>query len=288
VGENVVKNHEFDNWCSNNLVPHPHHPWQKEFEKLYKLGANLDLVLLLCRGLAAHNAVSSQVSEFKKRLSDKKSRWRKGFRGLFTSHPGGKLRLTEPARIYTHYIIRFTIESLKNRGLVDSTQDLIPESEVQWIKQRAIQPLATAPNLIQADYDRAASELGNGASNLFAVAGVAMLPEPQAKEWLESLFDLHQKGSAGRDDAGTWFLLLLTEHLRQRTTKGKPHFKLAFNLMRRCQSKFSRKIDFPARSAMVRVAKLKKEYPAWQSVLEHLERQINSPLEQESVERNVN
>jgi len=94
----MIQNKVFDSWLNARGFD-PNHPLLRRLEKFSALGADLDVIFALCCMLALANTVRSCVIETKKRLADRKRRWRKEFQGLLNSHPGGKLRLTEVANL---------------------------------------------------------------------------------------------------------------------------------------------------------------------------------------------
>ena len=171
--------------------------------------------------LALANTVRSCVIETKKRLADRRRRWRKEFQGLLSSHPGGKLRLTEVACLYTISIIRSTLDHLTANGLIDSTVAIEGDGFAQ-IKQQALAPFADMKGFPE-DWDAAINESDySGTSNLLTAVGFAKIT-PEQGEWVTKLVSLFwpsifvNGGTKRRDDAGTFFLLFVTEHLRRAT-----------------------------------------------------------------------
>ena len=135
----------FDSWLNARGLD-PNHSLVLRLEKFSASarGADLDVIFALCCMLAAANAVRSYMIETKKRLADRKRRWSKELRGLLGTHPGGKLRLTEVARIYSFRVILSTIQALKKNGLINPTTNIdIPyDDEGRSIIQQALEPLA--------------------------------------------------------------------------------------------------------------------------------------------------
>jgi len=273
----------FETWWNQKGLD-PSHPLYRRFREFAKLGADPDTVLHLCYLLAATNWVERQLMELKKQLVDRKSRWRKEFRALCGTHAGGKLRLTEVARHYTDSIIRSTVAALKTKGVLDPTAEL-SVTDLAEIKQQALEPFANTEGYPE-DWERAINNLPpDTAQNLFASVGLPRgTPEMEkliqtlGQEFWPSIF---QNCATKRNDFfGSIFLLLLTEHLRK-ATGGKPHFKLACNLMTSLQDKSLKADGKPAskttpNSAKVRVQKLKGQLPGWRAALARFE-QLAAP-----------
>ena len=215
--------------------------------------------------------------EVKRQLADGKRRWTKEFRGLCSSHPGGKLRLTEVARLYTLSVIRSTVDLLVTKGLLDSTA-IIEADDVAQIKQQALEPFTKMRGFPE-DWNSAIDDTGPAASNLLAAVGFARVT-PEQGEWVKKLVShfwssvFGNKGTKRRDDAGTIFLLFVTEHLRKAT--GRPRFELAFNLMRAFQDKGSGTTSHKRQSAQTRVNKLKRQWRQWQAEIERFEQMVQS------------
>ena len=113
---------------------------------------------------------------------------------------------------------------------------------------RLLEPLAHMKGFPE-DWDAAINESDySGTSNLLTAVGFAKIT-PEQGEWVTKLISLFwpsifvNGGTKRRDDAGSIFLLFITEHLREKTgtktRRGDPHFELAFNLMRVLQDKLS-------------------------------------------------
>ena len=242
----------------------PNNPLIRHLRKFSNLGADRDIIFALCCIFAVTNAVHQKMIEVKRQLADRKRRWTKEFRGLCTSHPGGKLRLTEVARLYTDRVISLTADTLRAKGFIDSTAE-ISVADLTSIKQQALEPFANMQGFSE-DWDAAINGTGPVAFNLLAAVGFAKVT-PEVGEWVKKLASyfwpsvFQNMGTKRRDDAGTMFLLFVTEHLRKTTKTKKPHFKLAFDLMRKLQPKQSRRIRYGRQSATSRVNKLKKQWP---------------------------
>ena len=278
----MIPNSTFETWWNAKGFD-PNHPLRQRLQKFSDVGADLDIVFTLCCMLAVMNAVHRQMIEVKRQLADGKRRWTKEFRGLCSSHPGGELRLTEVARFYTISVIRSTVDLLATKGLIDSAP-IIEAGDVAQIKQQALESFTKMRGFPE-DWNAAINETGPAASDLLAAVGFARVT-PEQGEWVKKLTSYfwssvsENKGTKRRDDAGTIFLLFVTEHLRKATRKttkkGKPHFRLAFNLMRALQDKDSRKISHVRQSAQTRVNKLKRQWPQWQAEMKRFEQMVQS------------
>jgi hypothetical protein len=267
----------FDIWL-NATGRDPNHPLCRRLRKFTELGADPDVIFALCYMLALANTVQSCLIEKKKKLEDRKRRWRKEFHGLLNSHPGGKLQLTEVAQYYTMSVIRSTLEHLTAKGVIDSTV-AIEGDEFAEIKQEALTPFARMKGFPE-DWDTAINESDySGASNLLQAVGLTKITLAQG-EWVKKLISLFwpsifvNGGTKKRDDAGTFFLLFVTEHLRK-TTK-KPRFELVFNLMSTLRIKQAGHVDNKRQSAAVRVSRLKKQWPQWQAEIRRLEQTVQA------------
>ena len=266
-------------WNAKHLDPN--HPLRKRLQKFADLGANLDFIFAACRMLALANVMQLKMRTVKRGLRDRKRRWTKEFRALFVSHPGGQLRLTALAQIYTQNVIRATCLNLKQQGLLGS--DEISDEQVKWIKQEAVRPLADMDGFPE-DWDAAVNGLSDEGHNLLEAVGLTRLTS-NSEDWLRQSMEMmrsfywdsgdRNRRIKSRDDAGTIFLLFVTEHLREKTAtktrKGKPHFRLAFTLMRSLQGKLNRKVARPDISAMVRIKRLKRQWPQWQMEMRRCE-----------------
>jgi hypothetical protein len=186
--------------------------------------------------------------------------------------------LTEVARFYTDSIIGSTIAVLKGRGVIDSNAE-ISTADLASIKERALAPFANMQGFPE-DWE-AAIDISPAAPNLLAAVGLSKVT-PELGQWIKDLVSLYQASvfqngaTRRRDLAGTMFLLLLTEHMRNVT--GRPHFELTVPLMTSLRGKSASKKEIkwkpyssPRKSAEVKVARLKKEWPAWQSTMARLE-----------------
>ncbi len=269
---------DFDSWWNSRHF-YTSHPWYQSFKKLHWMGADLNYIYMLCRILALFRDIFSNMVEIRKKYSERSSQWRKQFRGLFISHPSGSLTLTLPAQIYTNQVIRFTLESLKRRELINSSTDgLIPEEELKWIKQNAIEPLAKAPSLIKDEWVKALNDIGKVNPDISQSTGLEGVPTEQGQKEKEAFrFIIEtfwprvfgEKGSWKRDDMGSFFLLAVTEHLRKTTRKRKPHFGLAYGLMKTCQGKRPTSSRTAQVTAAVRVKKLKSQLE-WEPIEQKL------------------
>lgn len=277
----VLPNKNYEHWWNTSGLE-PNHPLRPRLQRFFELGADLVFIFKLCRMLGLANAARSCGVETNRKLADRKRRrWRKELHGLLSEHPGGKLRLTEVARHYTTRIIYWTAVMLTRKGLIDPTViiDVSPE-EGAWIKEQALKPFAKMKGF-QEDWDAAIAESDySGTSNLIAAVGGGNIT-PSEASWLENQFTGSLNGRSGRSDhAGTLFLLILTEHLRETTKNGKPHFKEAFNLMRSLQDKTLRKLGEPGKSAKSRVHKLKKHLdkvrPEWRDEIRRWEQVVHA------------
>lgn len=272
----MPKTQDFQTWWNAKGFD-PDHPLRWRLKIVSDVGADLDIVFTLCCVLAFMNAVHRRMIEVKRQLADGKRRWTKEFRGLCSSHPGGKLRLTEVARLYTISVIRSTVDLLATKGLIDSTT-IFEADDVAQIKQQALEPFTKMTGFPE-DWNAAINDTGPAASNLLAAVGFARVT-PEQGEWVKKLVSqfwpsvFEKKGTKRRDDAGTIFLLFVTEHLRKATAR--PRFELAFNLMRALQDKDSRKISHKRQSAQTRVNKLKREWPQWQAKMKRFEQMVQS------------
>jgi len=277
----MIQNKEFEIWWNAKGLD-PNHPLRWHFQKFSFLGADLDVIFALCRMLVLANFVQSQLLETKRRLAHRKRRWRKEFRGLVTSHPGGKLRLTECARSYTDNLISWTLTTLKRKGLDLPNRIEISIEEKREIIAQALGPFANI-NGFPEDWDAAINELST--SNLPQIVGLSKVT-PEEGELVKRLISVFlpsiflNKGTKRRDDHGSMFLLLVTEHVRERK-KGKPHFNLAFNLMRSLSGKTSlgktsRPIGNAGRNAKSRVYQLKKRWPQWQTQRRQFEQMVQA------------
>jgi hypothetical protein len=267
----------FETWWNQRGLE-PSHPLYWRFRELSKLGADPDIVFFLCAWLSSANWVERQLIELKKQLVNRNSRWRKEFRALCSTHAGGKLRLTEVARHYTDSIIRSTVAALKTKGLLEPTAEL-SVADLAEIKQQALEPFANTQGYPE-DWERAINNLPpDPARNLLAAVGLNK-GTPEMEKLIKILMheywpSIFQNGPTKRNDlGGSMFLLCLTEHLRKAT--GKPHFKLACHLMTSLQDKLLKADGKPAskttpKSAEVRVAKLKGQWPGWPASLARLE-----------------
>jgi len=275
----VIQNKDFDSWLNAKGLDPGHLLCRRLRRGFANLGADLDVIFAACCMLVLANTVRSCLIETKKRLADRKRRWRKEFQGLLNSHPGGKLRLTEVARIYSFRVILSTIQALKKNGLINPTTNIdIPyDDEGRSIIQQALGPLADMKGFPE-DWDAAINESDySGTSNLLTAVGFAKIT-PEQGEWVKKLISLFwpsifmNGGTKRRDDAGTMFLLFVTEHLRKATKK--PRFELAFNLMSALSTKHSGGVDYKRQSAAVRVGKLKKQWPQWQASIARFEQMV--------------
>jgi hypothetical protein len=262
-------NKEFEIW-SNAHGFDPNHPLLRHLQKFSSLGADPDVIYAACQMFGLAKFTQLQLLETKRRLADRNRRGRKELRGLFTSHPRGLLRLTETARLYTNSVISLTLALLVRKGLA------LPEisrEDTAEIIQSALEPLANT-NGTPDDWDAAIRELGT--SNLPQVVGLSKVT-PEVGESIKKLVSLFwpsiflNKATKRRDDAGSIFLLVVTEHLREKTEKpgkpGKPHHGLAFDLMSALEDKLSqRKIGHAGRNAKSRVLQFKKREPQWQAL----------------------
>jgi hypothetical protein len=272
---------DFETWW-NKKGGNPSHPLYFRFREFAILGADPDIVFFLCRYLASTNYVERQLLELKKQVVNRKSRWRKEFRALCSTHAGGNLRLTEVARHYTASVINSTVAVLRTKGLLDLGAEL-SISDLTEIKQQALEPFANVQGYSE-DWDRAINNLPPGtAQNLLAAVGLSN-DTPEIRKLIQTLIgqywpSMFQNGATKRNDlAGSMFLLCLTEHLRK-ATGGKPHFRLACNLMMSLQDKSLKANGKPAsktspKSAEVRVAKLKAQNPEWQTFLTRVEQWV--------------
>jgi hypothetical protein len=285
----MIQNSNFDNWLNVRRID-PTHPLCRHLRKFSELGADPDVIFPLCCMLACANVVRSCLIETEKRLADRKRRWRKEFQGLLSSHPGKKLRLTNVARIYSFRLILSTIQALKGKGLINPTTnvDISYEDEGRSIIQQALEPLADMKGFPE-DWDAAINESDySGTSNLLTAVGLAKIT-PELGEWVEKLVSLFWPsifmtgGTKRRDDAGTFFLLFVTQHLRKATKK--PRFELAFNLMNTLRPKHSGRVDYKRQSAAVRVSKLKKQWPQWQAEIRRFEQMVQSSKASLSIEK---
>lgn len=270
----MPKTQDFQTWWNAQGFD-PNHPLRRYLQIFSDIGADLDIVFTLCRMLALMNAVHRQMVEVKRQLADGKRRWTEEFRGLCSSHPGGELRLTKVARLYTISVIRSTVDVLVTRGLIDSAT-VIEADEVAQIKQQALEPFTTMRGFPE-DWNAAINDTGPAAPNLLAAVGLAKVT-PEQGEWVKELVSLfwpsvfENKGTKRRDDAGTIFLLFLTEHLRKTAKDKKPHFREAFNLMKSLEG--SQRPTHGRKSGEVRVGKLKKRWPGCQAAVRRFERMV--------------
>jgi hypothetical protein len=277
---------DYDSWLNARELD-PDHPLSKRLRSFFDIGADPDFLWALCRMLALANVVRDCAIKTSRRLADRKHRWRKESQALFSSHPGGKLRLTEVARCYTISVIRSTLDLLKAKGLIDSTvtMEAMEADDVTEIKEQALAPFAKMKGFPE-DWDAAINESDySGTSNLLAAVGASKIT-PEEANWLKELLStlwpsIFLNNQTKRSDvAGTVFLLFVTEHLREKTKtetkKGKPYFRKAYNMMRSLQGNASRRIEKPAHSAKTRVNKLKKQLEKrgfqWQAEVRRFER----------------
>jgi hypothetical protein len=272
----MKKNNKFETWWNAKGFD-PNHPLRWPLRKFSDLGGDLDVIYTLCRMLAVVSTVLSQMVATNKQLAARNRRRTKEFRGLCSCHPGGKLRLTEVARLYTDSIIGSTVDVLKARRLVDLTVEL-SAVDVASIKQQALEPFANMKGFPE-DCNAAIDATCPAAPNLLATVDLTKVT-PEQGEWIKELVShlwpsVFQNNRTKRwDHAGTLFLLFVTEHMRKTAKDNKPHFAEAFNLMKSLQGKRSQKLKYGRKSAEVRIAKLKELWPEWQAALIRFEQQI--------------
>ncbi len=186
--------------------------------------------------------------------------------------------MTEVARLYTDSIIRSTVDVLKARGLVGPTVKL-SDGDLALIKQQALEPFANMKGYPE-DWNAAIDDAGPVAPNLPAAVDLTKIT-PELGEWINKELmsqlwpSVFQNNRTKRwDHAGTIFLLLVTEHMRKTAKDKMPHFAEAFNLMKSLQGKRSQKLKSGRKSAEVRVADLKEQWPEWQAAVIRFEQQI--------------
>lgn len=268
-----MPNSTFETWCNAKGFG-PNHPLRRHLQIFSDIGADLDVVFTLCCMLALMNAVHWEMVEGKRQLASRKRRWTKEFRGLCSSHPGGKLRLTEVAYRYTISVIRSAMNVLVARGQIDSTAVI----EADEVIQQALESLAKIRGFPE-DWNAAIDDIRPVASNLVAAVGFAKVT-PELGDWVKQLVSLfypsvfENKGTKRRDDAGTFFLLFLTEHLRKTAKDKKPHFREAFNLMKSLSPKGPQRPKHGRKSAEVRVGRLMRRWLEWEAAVRRFERMV--------------
>jgi len=136
----MIQNNKFETWWNAKGFD-PNHPLRRSLRKFSDLEGDLDVIYAFCIMLAVINATFLQMVAVKKQLAASNRRWTKEFRGLCSSYPGGKLRLTKVARLFTDSIIRSTVDVLKVRGLVDTAAE-ITAVDLSSIKQQVLEPFA--------------------------------------------------------------------------------------------------------------------------------------------------
>jgi hypothetical protein len=281
----MVHNSNFERWWNAKGLD-PTHPLYGRLQKFFRLGADLDFVFSLCVLLAVSKGIQLQLIATRRNLASRKRRWTKETRALWSTRSGGALRLTEVARLYTDSIIRSTVSVFQAKGLLDSTP-AISAADLVAIKEQALEPFTSMQGFPE-DWQAAIDETGPADQNLFAAVGFSRIT-PEQGEWIKKLMtywqpSVFQNGATKRRDVvGTMFLLFLTEHMRKATVKRKPHFELVFNTMKsleglslKTDGRPARKISHARKSAEVRVAKLKEQWPDWQVKMTRLEQMIKA------------
>jgi hypothetical protein len=195
------------------------------------------------------------------------------------------------ARIYSDNVIRATCDVLFSRGVLASPSVDFSDEDIAWIREQSIEPLSDMRKVYPEGWDAAVEDLRPQGENLAEAVGLSRITREQA-DWFKQLTEFLMpgvflnEGTKRRDDAGSIFLLFVTEHLRN-TEQGKPHFELAFNLMRSLQDGLKSKIDDPGESAKNRVWKLKHAWgeSVWKTHLRNLEQMVDANRTQIPVEK---
>jgi hypothetical protein len=240
------------------------------FERLYTAGANLDYIRWLCEKFL----LLDEFSEISQRRLLKKAHKKNGPALAIHNKPDPRAIL-----IFSGNLIEFTIDYLKQHGLVDSTQDtlqIIPSSA----RQKIISDVAiytSRLDLLIPFYQRMIESLETHGEEL-TITQKEDDEDLFRRAPLFRLVNEYQSRHGTRSDTwGTFFILAITEHLREKTGH-RTHHKLAQRLWKICQS--SRRVkkrssskppSLERNTANVKISILKNHHPEWSRHLAILE-----------------
>lgn len=259
---------DFQTWWDERYF-YNSHPLYKSYKRLSDLGSDFVYVDFLCSTLLFGD-------EFAQRI------WRKG-----KSNRNEFAPFHEPVmaaiKLTAAGVVFLTIKLLQERKLLDFSLDpdkIISHDEIMEMTTASHQNwVLRMAKRIEEDEDKKL-EPGWRVVDRTPVLKllVTLLPKINVS--------IARKGRRA-DPCGSFFLLALTEHLRERSRK--PHWLEAQRLLRKLRRSQSKPGILERQTAMVRVAKFKREYskpsselfPSWKDLLTLLNEQFQLWTNQE-------
>ncbi len=244
------------------------HPLYLPFRKLHGFGADLDYVEFLCSLMLRFDDFF--LIQAGKPTVDRQAKSRKAY----LNRHGGEL-----AVLLAHFgrnLIEFTCERIAELYLRDNDpKQLLSIADCKAIQGRALERMT---NRMMDDFETQRQKIVARRRSLIERLQAEAQTSPLMKLLLQYSPREYPKRGNQADPWGTFFLLALTEHLRE-MSGGHPHHEEAMALLKKVRGLYGKGSRHKvARSSVAeRVRKFKAHYPDWQQDLKILLQQSRQP-----------
>lgn len=258
----------FETWWNENIWDTE--PFRPIYKALYDAGADLNYVEFLRWGLK----LGDRLAE----LAQSKNRTKEVHRikGVDTILGFPKDIFIKKLRAYASTLIEFTLDDLRENNKVNSSLDtlsLIPPERRRKIISDATQGI-TGLDLLQPFWEQVTEQ-----QEIYRKNQQRLMDEQKGQlsqypffSVLEEYAYFEVRRGNQPDPWGSFFLLAITEHLREKC--GNPHYLAVFRLLRTLRGQPPGSRHANRLTATNRVSQLKKDYPKWQYHLQLIKKQF--------------